>query len=71
MTDNGSARFDVLSARLNRGLTQRELAMECGVSLTVIQRLEGDGGAHPRTAKKVADYFGVQVTDLLAVPDAA
>jgi hypothetical protein len=29
------------------------------------------GGAHPRTAKKVADYFGVQVTDLLALKDAA
>jgi transcriptional regulator with XRE-family HTH domain len=71
MTDNGSDRFDVLAARLNQGMTQRELAAKCGVSLTVIQRLEGDGGAHPRTAKKVADYFGVQVTDLLPLEKAA
>jgi transcriptional regulator with XRE-family HTH domain len=71
MTANGSDRFDVLAARLNQGLTQRQLAVACGVSLTVIQRLEGDGGAHPRTAKKVADYFGVQVTDLLPLKEAA
>jgi transcriptional regulator with XRE-family HTH domain len=71
MTVNGPARFDVKEARLNQGMTQRELAVKCGVSLTVIQRLEGDGGAHPRTAKKVADYFEVQVTDLLPLVDAA
>jgi transcriptional regulator with XRE-family HTH domain len=63
--------FDVYTARLNEGLTQRELAGKCGVSLTTIQRLEGDGGATPRNAKKVADYFGVQVTDLLPLKDAA
>lgn len=71
MTANGPARFDVKEARLNQGMTQRELAVKCGVSLTVIQRLEGDGGAHPRTAKKVADYFEVQVTDLLPLADVA
>lgn len=61
MTD----RFDFKAARLNRGLTQRQLAKECGVSLTVIQRLEGDGNAFPQNAKKVADYLGVKVTDLI------
>lgn len=56
----------VRSARLDRGMTQREMAAACGVSLTTIQRLEGDGSATPRNAKKVADFLGVAVTDLPA-----
>lgn len=59
------SRFDLLAARLNRGFTQRDLANECGVSLTTIQRLESGAGASPRNAKKVADFFEIQVTDLL------
>lgn len=57
--------------RLNRGLTQRQLAAECKVSLTVIQRLEAGDAAHPSNAKKVADYFGCKVTDLMPVDVAA
>lgn len=63
--------FDFLAARLNAGLTQRELAKECGVSLTTIQRLEKGAAATPRNAKKVADYFGVRATDLLPERSAA
>ncbi len=54
----------VLTARLDRGLTQREMAARCGVSLTTIQRLETGGAAIPRTAKLVADFLGCSVTDL-------
>jgi transcriptional regulator with XRE-family HTH domain len=60
-------RFDLLAARLNAGLTQRALAKDCGVSLTTIQRLEAGGSASPSNAKRVADYFGIQVTDLLPI----
>jgi len=60
-----SPSFDVKAARVNDGLTQRELAAECEVSLTVIQRLEAGTPVTPRTAKRVADRFGVQVLDLL------
>jgi transcriptional regulator with XRE-family HTH domain len=63
--------FDVRAARVNAGLSQRALAEECGVSLTVVQRLENGATATPRNAKKVADYFQVQVTDLLPVKEAA
>lgn len=64
-------RFNVLAARLNRGMTQRELAAECGVALTTIQRLESGLTASPRNAKKVADFFEIQVTDLLPLAEAA
>lgn len=60
-----SERFDLHAHRLNRGMTQRDLAAECGVSLTVIQRLENGGQATPANAKRVADFFGVRVTDLM------
>lgn len=59
------SKFDVLSARINQGLTQRELAAQCGVSLTVIQGLEAGRSAHPKQAKAVADHFGVLATDIL------
>ncbi len=59
--------FNVLAARLNKGLTQRELAAACDVSLTVVQRLEGGESASPRNAKKVADFFAVLVTDLMPI----
>lgn len=63
--------FNVKAARINAGLTQRGLAEKCDVSLTVVQRLESGGTATPPNAKKVADYFGVQVTDLMPLERAA
>ena len=59
--------FDLTTARVNAGLSQRELATKAGVSRDTIQRLEAGLGAHPRNAKRVADYFEVQVTDLMAI----
>lgn len=65
-------RFDLRTARINLGLTQRALALECGVSLTTIQGLEAGRGATPKNAKKVADRFdGIQATDLLPLDEAA
>jgi transcriptional regulator with XRE-family HTH domain len=60
-----SVAFSLRDARLNSGLTQRALARRAGVTLSTVQRLEARQGARPANAKKVADYFGVQVTDLL------
>lgn len=64
-------RFDVLAARLNAGMTQRELAAKCNVGLPTIQRLEAGLTASPRNAKKVADHFEIQVTDLIPIPSLA
>jgi transcriptional regulator with XRE-family HTH domain len=60
-------RFDLTTARLNAGLSQRELASQCDVGLATVQRLEDGFTAHPRNAKKVADFFEVAVTDLLPI----
>lgn len=63
--------FDLRKERLNRGLTQRALALETGVPYTTIQRLEANLGVRPANAKRIADYFKVQVTDLMPVERAA
>lgn len=57
--------FDLRAARLNRGRTQRELAAEIGVSRRVLEAAErGDSVPHPANAHKIAQFFGLQVTDL-------
>lgn len=61
-----SARFDLREARVNAGLSQRQLADELGISREAIRRIEdGEGSAHPSTLLKIARRFGVQVTDLM------
>lgn len=57
--------FDLVLARVNAGLSQRDLAEAVDVSRGTIKALEDGGTAHPANAKKVADFFGVQVTDLM------
>lgn len=60
-------RFDLRLARVNAGLSQRALAEKVGVSLATVQRLEDGMGAHPANAKRIADEFGVLVTDLVPI----
>lgn len=61
-----SARFDLREARVNAGLSQRQLAEKLSVSREAIRRLEdGVGSARPATLLKLAEHFEVQVTDLL------
>lgn len=62
---------DLAAERLNRGYSIRSLAEELGVHQHAIRRLEAGEGVHPATAKKVADFFGCQVTDLMAVERSA
>ncbi|MEH3055475.1 MAG: helix-turn-helix transcriptional regulator [Patulibacter minatonensis] len=72
--------FNLIDARLNSGFTTKALAREIGVHENVMRRLEGkvNGPVTPENAKKVADHFGVLVTDLvdehcrsLLLPEAA
>ena len=56
--------IDLAAARLNKGHSIRSLAEELNVHQHAIRRLEAGGSVHPATAKKVADYFEVKVTDL-------
>lgn len=63
-----SAPLNLATERLNRGHSIRSLARELEVHEHAIRRLERrEGGVHPATAKKLADYFGVQVTDLMPI----
>jgi transcriptional regulator with XRE-family HTH domain len=59
------ATFNLREARVNRGLSRRELAQAAGVGRETIRRLELGHRVHPASAKKVADLFNVQATDLL------
>lgn len=66
-----STRPDIRELRLNRGLTVPVAAKEMGLSVTTLSRAENTGiRPHPGNAKKIADFYGFQVTDLwpLEVP---
>ena len=53
--------------RTERALSLRELAAASGLSHNTIWQLErGDGGAHPRTVRKLAEVFGVTPRELMA-----
>ena len=60
-------RFDLALERFKAGYSQRSLAEELGVSRGTIKTLEDGGTVHPANAKKVADKFGVEVTDLMPI----
>jgi transcriptional regulator with XRE-family HTH domain len=51
--------------RERRGLTQAELSQRSGTNPTTISRIEGGKrGAHPSTARKLAEALGVEIDDL-------
>ncbi len=55
-------------ARINKGLSRRGLAREIQVPEQTLRRLESGHSISLRYAKRVADHFGLTVTDLLPVP---
>lgn len=57
--------FSLERARVNSGFSKRGLALELSLDYRTLVRLEAGESVHPASAKKVADYFGVQVTDLM------
>jgi len=56
--------FNLTAERVNRGLSIRALAREMGVAEQSLRRLEAGERVTPAIAKRIADYFGVKVTDL-------
>lgn len=62
--------MNLTEARLNAGHSIRGLAAHLDVPEQSIRRLEEGKGVTPANAKKVADYFGLKVTDLLPVDGA-
>lgn len=57
--------IDLAAERLNKGHSIRSLSDELNVHQHAIRRLEAGGSVHPATAKKIADYYGVKVTDIM------
>lgn len=59
--------FDLTAARLNAGHSIRSLADQLGIGEQSIRRLENGEAIHPATAKTIADFFDVRVTDLMPI----
>ena len=62
----------IKTERLNRGLSIRQAATQIGVSPRNIREAESGGPMpHPANAKKIADFFGVTVTEIWPLDVAA
>lgn len=57
--------FDLRTARVNEGLSIRQLSERIHVGRETLRSLERGGRVRPDAAKRVADHFGVLVTDLM------
>jgi transcriptional regulator with XRE-family HTH domain len=57
------------SLRKNRGLTQLQIAAGSGVSIACLYYLESgfESRVTPKTKKKLASFFGVNIDDLFPV----
>lgn len=56
--------IDLKAERLNRGLSLNALSAEVGLPKSTLARIEGGIPPRPETAKKIADFYGVKVTDI-------
>jgi transcriptional regulator with XRE-family HTH domain len=64
-----SVRVHLEAERLNRGHSLRSAAKAIGVERGTLERAERGLGVHPASAKKIADFYGVKVTDFWPVDD--
>lgn len=53
--------------RLNRGLSTREAARQIGIARGTLERAERQDRVFPSSAKLIADFYGVRVTDIWPV----
>lgn len=58
--------FDLRAARIDSGLTISAFAEAIGITAASYRRLEAGTPTSPALAKRVADHYGVRVTDLPA-----
>lgn len=56
--------------RAEKGLSIRQAEQEIGLSRGVLNRAERAEGIHPSHAKKIAEFYGVSVTDIWPVEPA-
>jgi DNA-binding XRE family transcriptional regulator len=65
-----SARFVLVNARRELGLTQGEAAKRIGVSKRTVERLEGGELGRPATLRKVLDFYALPFTIAQLWPEA-
>jgi lambda repressor-like predicted transcriptional regulator len=53
--------------RMDRGHSIRSAAAAMGVARATLERAERGQGVHPSSAKKIADFYEVKVTDIWPV----
>lgn len=63
--------FNLTEARVNAGYSIRAFAKELGIHEHSLRTLERGGSVQPDTAKKVADFFDIKVTDIEGMKVAA
>lgn len=68
--DVGEGTADLAREREARGLTVREVAGAAQVPYATVVRAEAGAAIHPRYAKRLADLFGLAVTDWYPAPAA-
>lgn len=56
--------------RLNMGLSTRKAAIRIGIARETLERAERGEDVWPETAKKIADFYGLRVTDIWPVDPA-
>ncbi|MHB1950193.1 MAG: helix-turn-helix transcriptional regulator [Acidiferrobacteraceae bacterium] len=59
--------MNIVAERVNRGLSQSDAAAEIGVSRGTLDRAERGLRIQTARAKRIADFYGVKVTDLWPV----
>jgi transcriptional regulator with XRE-family HTH domain len=57
-----SARFVLVNARREMGLTQAQAAQQIGVSKRTVERLEGGELGRPATLRRVLDFYRLPFT---------
>lgn len=58
-----------VTMRYRRGITQTELVEATGISRGTIYNLEQGGVPSPPIAKKLADYYGLSIDQVLGLDD--
>jgi transcriptional regulator with XRE-family HTH domain len=53
--------------RHDLGLSSREAAAKIGVSRSALLRAENGGSVFPRNARRIADFYGLPVTEVVAI----
>lgn len=61
--------MNLTTERLNRGLSVAGAAAEIGIHRATLSALERGESVHPASAKRVADFFGCKVTDLMPLDE--